>query len=197
MKTYIPPISNGSATPGEALLQEARTEGPAFVRSSRGSGRWHIVRSAVDRLDVWRDLEIRTTYHHWCGSVSYSFRALTAEVVPDGEPLCGTCYGRAEGADDRPDLVFEPQGHKPPKTCPGSQTRWVDLREHNRGVCLVCAAGVKMRGFGGAYQWDWGAQKHEPGPGLVDPCEFHGWRQLTLTTDRTVVCRCKTKEARS
>ena len=192
MKTYIAPLTGAPAEPGDALLMEARTEGPAFVRS-RASSRWHIVRSAVDRLRPWDD-DISTVFHYWCGPSTFSGRALTADEVPDGEPLCGTCYGRAEGADDRPDLIFEPQGHKPPRTCPGSQTRWVDLTAHNRGVCLVCAAGVKMRGFGGAYRWDWGAQRHEPGPGLVDPCEFHGWRQLVLTTESTVVCRCKTQE---
>lgn len=193
MKTYLPPLTGAPADLGDSLLMEAHTSGPAFVRS-RAAGRWHIVRSAVSRMVPWDD-EICTTWHYWCGPFASSGKgALLVDTVPDGEPLCGTCYGRAEGADERSDLLFEPRIATPPKLCPGSQTMWVNETARNAGFCLVCGDGVKLRGFGGAYAWNYGIQRHQPGPDLVPPCEFHAWRQLTLTVDRVVACRCKCKE---
>lgn len=195
--TYLPPMTRSTARPGDSLLREAVKEGPGYGRGPRSS-RWHLVRSAVDRIHA-RDGDIRRTYMYWCGQTADGFDTLTADAAPEGEPVCGTCYGRREGHDpDRPDLLFTPMIH-PPRLCPGSQTGMYTETAWSRGVCLVCGEPVKLRGFG---QWyggsaHYGAQKHGPGPGLIEPCEFHGWREIVtcLSGDDTVAaCRCKTVE---
>lgn len=194
--TYAPPLSGGVTELGASLLMEAVTEGPAYVRS-RAATRWHMVRSAIDRYDSFRD-EIRRTWYHWCGTFSHGSRAITADEAPAGEPTCGTCYGRALGVNpDRPDLLYTPRTLDPPKRCPGSQTMWVNEKAHNWGLCLVCGDAVKLRGFGTAYGWCYGVQIHSPGPGLIEPCEFHAWKSLTLARrdgHPTVACRCKCQE---
>lgn len=194
---YLPPMTSGGARPGDSLLMEAVAAGPAYARS-RAASRWHLVRSAIDRL--WEyDGEIHRSFHYWCGTFVSGRRAITADTPPAGEPVCGTCYGRREGADpDRPDLLFSPR-IQPPKLCPGSRTRWyTETAAWNRGVCLACGEPVKLRASGGPYNPCWGAQNHAPGPGLVAGCEFHGWRELVLATSHdgpVVVCRCRTKES--
>lgn len=194
--TYLPPMSSGGAQPGDSLLMEAVASGPAYARS-RAASRWHLVRSAIDRICPWGDGEITRSFHYWCGTFVSGKKALTVDAPPPDEPVCGTCFGRREGADpERPDLLFSPRV-QPPRRCPGSQTRWVTETSWNRGVCLACHEPVKLRAFGGVYNTNWGAQNHPPGPGLVAGCEFHGWRALVLATSHdgpVVVCRCRTKE---
>lgn len=202
--TYLPPITRSSAELGASLLMEAVESGPAYARSGRYSTRWHIVRSAVDRIAEWRNGEIERTFTFWCGPVAHGFRTITTDEVPEGEPLCGTCYGRREGYDpDRPELLFTPVTHARPRVCPGSHSGfYADGDRYNRGTCLVCAEPVKLRACGGRWYGganSWGPQLHGPGPGLIEPCEFHGWRELTKATDSNgqavVACRCKCVEA--
>lgn len=195
---YLPPMTYSGAHVGESLLMEAVESGPAYARSRR-STRWHLVRSAVDELRAY-DGEIHRSIHYWCGASTFGDRALTADAPPTGEPVCGTCYGRREGADpDRPDLLFSPRLMRTPKVCPGSQTHWyTETTGHNRGICWACGEHVKIRGFGGTYNWQWGVQRHPPGPGLIAGCEFHGWRHLVQATSSSgpvVVCACRTKES--
>lgn len=197
--TYLPPMTYGGARPGDALLMEAVTEGPAYARS-RAASRWHLVRSAVDRLR--HDGEIVRSFHYWCGTFVSGLRAITTDQLPAADPVCGTCYGREAGYDpERPDLLFTPRVGRPTK-CPGSRTSWYrETTAWNRGVCLACHEPVKLRAFGGPYNSSWGVQNHRPGPGLVTGCPFHGWRELTLATaphgdQPVVVCRCRIKEDR-
>lgn len=145
-----------------------------------------------------------------------SRQAITSPVFPtgDGLPLCGTCEGRYLGAHPAaPELRFDPARHKLPggRWCPGwgGQTSWSSINAYvqikaptpeQRAVgrfpafCLVCASVVPLRGGGGPYRGWWGLTRHEPGPNLIDPCPFHGWKELTEHGGR-VVCRCTLENA--
>lgn len=173
--TYEPPLTGSS--PDRRILREAIGEGPTYVRT------W---------IAEWAPDELRESYTAWCGQLIFGGRdPWFTDTPPADEPLCGPCEGRAIGADpNRPEWLFLPRRLRRPKVCPGSQTRWYTETAWNRGICLVCGDAVKLRGYGGAYRWDFGAQRHSPGEQLVDPCQFHGWKQLTLRT-ATVVCRCE------
>ena len=147
--TYLPPITAAALNSAHLYSTEAVESGPAYARSGRYSTRWHIVRSAVDRIVEWRDGEIERTFTYWCGPVAHGFRTITTDEVPDGEPLCGTCYGRREGYDpDRPELLFTPVTHARPRVCPGSHSGFYGGDRFNRGTCLVCAEPVKLRAWG-------------------------------------------------
>ena len=188
---YLPPVSRSHAHVGDALTREAVLEGPPLART-RAASRWHLVRSAYDFLD--HHGEIRRITSYWCGA-SAGRSPVFVEEAPPGEPICGTCWGRREGFNpDNPDLLFTPHLN-PPKLCPGSTTMWVTETAWNRGICLVCDEPVKLRASGGPYSSRYGAQRHAPGPRLIEGCEFHAWRELTLARgpdDKpTVACRCK------
>lgn len=188
---YLPPISRSAARLGASLLREAHQSGPTYARS-RLATRWHMVRSAVSWIADWaNDDTIRITYHYWCGPWARE-DALLADDLPRNEPLCGTCYGRSRGADpDDADLVFSPLALVPPRICPATKTVLAKETAYNRGVCLVCGERVKLGSSGGPYNPHWGIRSHVPGPGLVDGCEFHAWRELVRTSDDQIACRCK------
>lgn len=192
---YLPPTTRSAAHEGESLLQEAVSEGPPYARG-RLDGRWHLVRSAYDVLREWSD-SIDRIVTYWCGR-STSRGVMTADAVPDSEPTCGTCYGRREGWLRNHGLLFTPYDQVPPKVCPASG--WLDLAvsiEGNYYRCLACGATVRGWWFGGAYGGRSGLTRHSPGPDLVEPCQFHAWRDLVLATgpDDTpvVACRCRTR----
>lgn len=200
--TYQPPLTGGPAHPGEALLREPINEGPAYLRGPR-MGRWHRIRSAALWLHEWSG-ELVEHYYLWCGQHASSHPGksgvpIFTDDLPDGQPSCGTCEGRAIGADpDRPEWLFQPATTQVPPRCPGSSTLLVaeDQTTWRYATCLVCRDVVRMRASGGPYASRWGAQTHPPGPGLVDPCPFHAWRELVLvknsTGDTAAACRCQT-----
>lgn len=184
-----PPLTRGAPW-GCYDWGEPLTVGPRYVRSA-GASRWHRPRSGVRKSDG------RIRYDQWCGPYvrgDEGFRE--ADQVPDGDPVCGTCEGRAIGAgqDTWPDttrtLVFTPNRLVPPKKCPGSRTEWCAELAWNVGRCLVCGVVTPMRSSGGPYNSRWGMTNHPPGPDLVDGCPFHAWRELHLVDGR-VECRCK------
>lgn len=188
--TYLPPVS--TAPVDDRVVEEAISEGPAYART-RTMGRWHRIRSGRRWIAEWRPDELRESYDFWCGYATGSYaNPIFTETPPVGEPACGTCEGRARGADpDHTEWLFQPRGLTPPKVCPGSQTRAVieDPTNFRRATCLFCGDDVKMRAFGGPWTGDWGAQRHPPGPGLPPGCPLHGWRQLVIR-DGAPVCRC-------
>lgn len=195
--TYLPPLTHSYAQEGEGLLREAVPEGPRFARSGRAS-RWHMIRSAVDMIYPWNPDEIRRHLYYWCGQSASD--VMTADEAPAEEPVCGTCYGRREGWERNQNLLFTPRGLTPPKVCPGS-TRG-DLAaslEGGESRCLVCGLSVRGWLFGGPYNPSWGLCRHAPGPGLVEPCEFHAWRDLIavrgVDSERAVACRCQIRRA--
>ena len=169
-------------------------EGPRYVRGP-GNSRWHRPRSGIRRPN-W------TTLHFWCGSgYVHLDKALTAMSVPEPEPVCGTCEGRALGAgqDDTPAglprLAFEPRWLVPPRICPGSRrSLYVDLRQ-NVGRCLVCRDLVALRSSGGPYNGRYGPMRHMPGAGLFTPCPWHAWNLPARRANGTVGCRCGYQEA--
>lgn len=190
--TYFPPVNLGGP-PDSRQVMEAITEGPAFVRTSRG-GRWHQIRSGKLWMVEYDPDRLREAYELWCGQHASDHQGLMlSDEIPADEPLCATCHGRALGADpSRPDLIFLPRAHRRPKICPASQTRQYadDQGAWNRGTCLACGEVVKLRAHGGPWNGGWGVQRHAPGPGLPDPCPFHGWRHLTFSRDGAM-CRCQ------
>ncbi|MFF7067349.1 hypothetical protein [Streptomyces pseudovenezuelae] len=187
----LPPVTSA---PGRFLADmEPLTEGPRFVRT-RSMSRWHRPRSGVRLTD--RD---RTVYDAWCGyGIGGSDRAgtfLVADEPPDGEPVCATCEGRAAGAgqDDSPTgrlLVFTPRWIAPPQNCPASRSSLFEELPGGRvGRCLACGDMQPLRAMGGPYNPRYAIVQHPTGQGLVDPCPFHRWRQLTAR-DGHAVCDC-------
>jgi hypothetical protein len=192
--SYAPPLTGSSTFGSEREVREVVDSGPAYIRT-RTSTRWHRIRSCYHVLQEWDD-EIQTRWSYWCGQITGTYRQpITTDEPPTAEPRCGTCEGRFAGWVRDHGWLFTPRTLTPPKLCPGSQTRWVELHQGDRaGRCLVCHDVVAMRGFGGAYRWDWGAQKHPPGEGLVPGCPFHGWKSLRLHNG-AVVCDCEVARA--
>lgn len=192
--TYLPPVNLGtlSWSFGIEQLEEPIMEGPEYVRTSRG-GRWHMVRSGKRWIAAHDPDRLRETYTVWCGMWASDFQGLMLrDVVPDGEPVCGKCYGAKLGANPEvPGFIFEPRGINPPKLCPFSQTMGFreDPERWNRGWCLACGDYTKLRGYGHWSGSSWGLQRHPPGEGLVPPCPLHGWKQLTYD-DTHAFCRC-------
>lgn len=195
---YAPPLTGGYA-PSSHLglneLKEAILEGPAYGRT-RAATRWHRIRWAYNvlREDLAGKLSLRTIRSFWCGQ-SAGHEPILTDTPPVEDLLCGTCEGRYAGWARERNWLFTPRDIARPKLCPGSQTMLVaeDPERWNRATCLVCGDQIKMRAFGGShyYTGSWGAQRHEPGPALIDPCLFHAWRDLTRTTDGRVSCRCE------
>ncbi|GGM53596.1 hypothetical protein ACFFX1_54810 [Dactylosporangium sucinum] len=188
----LPPTTSGGADwSGQLPL----TEAPRYVRG-RGNSRWHRVRNAV----LWTDG--RTIYGYWCGPSGVDGGKWgplwLTDDVPAGEPVCGTCVGRALGAgqDDAPaglpPLVFSPRWQTPPAVCPGSRSRtlWTELPGNRCGQCLACGDIVPIRVVGTGYNaWGAGPVKHAPGADLVEPCPFHAYSRITAVDGRAV-CGC-------
>ncbi|MFJ8023334.1 hypothetical protein [Streptomyces sp. NPDC096311] len=171
---------------------EALTDGPRFVRT-RGMSRWHRPRSGT------RYPKGRVVYGCWCGyGVGGSERAgafLAADEPPAGEPVCGTCEGRAAGAGQNESptgrlLLFSPRDIDPPKNCPASRSSlYEELPGGRVGRCLACGDMQPLRAMGGPYNPRYAIVQHLTGQALVAPCPFHRWRELT-TRDGRVVCAC-------
>lgn len=184
-----PPLTRSGVTPWtKDLWGTPLATGPRYARSS-GMSRWHRPRDGVRRADM-------VAYGLWCGqSVRDGEGFITADQAPEGEPVCGTCEGRAIGAgqdswpDDSKTLIFSPERLTPPKRCPASRTTWCEELSWNVGRCLACGTVAPMRASGGAYNPRWGLTNHPPGPALVPGCPFHAWRELHLIDGR-VACRC-------
>ncbi|HMM95370.1 hypothetical protein [Phycicoccus sp.] len=199
---------------GRVTHDDVLTTGPRYVRS-RQATRWHRLRAAA-RHDALIDDDgkvLRHEYvawHHWCGTTTFSSRGLGVDDLPQKEPICGTCEGRAIGAGHGSELVTVEDGVKllftphidPPKVCPGSgkinQHLWVEIPgSRSVGLCVPCGQTVPTRAGGGSpwYGSNWyGPQVHEPGDDLVDPCMAHGWTSLVLvrgTYGMGVTCRCR------
>lgn len=186
--TLLPPVT-GSVV---ALDVEPLDVGPRFVRT-RAMSRWHRPRTGVQFP------EGRTAYTVWCGQIVGGHRQggfLTAEEPPAGAPVCATCDGRAIGAGQehplpgsRP-LVFSPRGLTPPRHCPGSRTDlYALLSGSTTGRCLACSDTHPIRAMGGPYASRTAIVQHDPGPGLIQPCPFHRWRQ-PRHADGAVLCSC-------
>ncbi|MFE7954426.1 hypothetical protein [Streptomyces sp. NPDC057413] len=187
----LPPVT--SAPPDYLAGAEALLEGPRFVRT-RGMSRWHRPRSGVRYPE-------RTVFDLWCGyAVGGSDRAsayITADEPPAGEPVCATCEGRAAGAGQEQtsptgrQLLFSPRHIDPPKTCPGSRSSdlFTELPGGRAGLCLACGDVQPLRAMGGPYNPRYAIVQHPTGRGLVPPCPFHRWRQLTARNGRAL-CAC-------
>lgn len=192
----LPPIT--SSAPWQ--IPEKRTpltEAPRYART-RGQSRWHRIRSGMQWEGGSR------SYNLWCGT-SVSDRNVKAgppllvDDLPAGDEVCGTCAGRALGAGQDetppglPPLRFDPRWINPPSVCPGSGDSglWVSVPDSWNVVrCLVCGLLVSGRASGGAYNPRWGAVKHAPGGGLVQPCPFHAWNYLRRRDGEQVGCGC-------
>ncbi|MGI5245076.1 hypothetical protein [Dactylosporangium sp. CA-139066] len=194
----LPPVTTSG---GNWYGQTALTTAPRYVRG-RGNSRWHRVRSAIDNpashgRGPW------TTYNYWCGPFAQTSDdrgpLWLVDDLPPGEPVCGTCVGRALGAgqDDvpagLPPLVFSPRWQAPPSTCPGSnrQNLVEPLDARLRvGRCLACGAHDSIRALGRGYSsYGWGLVKHAPGTDLIQPCPFHGWHRI-VGKDGRAACDC-------
>ena len=161
------------------------TEGPEFVRT-RGMSRWHRPRSGDRKPNG------HAAYQLWCGSAAGYSRiggpALTADSIPDDEPLCATCEGRWQAQQAGTRLRFTPLKDLPPTRCPasGSHILWPAGLRGSRFTCLVCGADARVGVYG------YGAPRvcaHQTGPNLIDPCPHHGWNRLTMH-DGAIVCAC-------
>lgn len=163
-------------------------EGPRYVRGS-GHSRWHRLRSAV-RRPRWTSLDL------WCGQATQLERVITAEQVPEADPVCGTCEGRALGAGQdetpagMPRLAFEPRWLEPPAKCPGAGRSRNFEAVGRVGRCLICRELLPVRATGSWHNPDYGVVSHQPGPGLAPPCPWHGWRRLYATEGGSIRCGC-------
>jgi hypothetical protein len=191
-----PTTSSGGAWHGQVPL----TEAPRYVRG-RGNSRWHRVRSAT----VYPPRDVGggwTAYTYWCGQHvtdgGKSGPLWLVDDVPEHEPVCGTCVGRALGAGQDavpaglPPLLFSPRWQAPPIVCPGSRSRtlWTELPGHRCGQCMACGDITPIRVIGHGYNaWGAGPVNHPPGDGLVEPCPFHAWSTLHEHAGRAV-CSC-------
>lgn len=199
MAKYAPPLTNAPARFGDALTHEAIAEGPAYARSSRGS-RWHRVRSSYRHLREW-DGQIHQVWTYWCGQAGYerlNAGIMLADERPAGEPSCGTCEGRAIGYDsEHPEWIFTPWRIDRTEKCPGSGTRKGDDSKGSHwrdGECWTCGEIVRFTWshsrYGGS---DWSVGPHAPGSALMEPCDFHGWREI-IRVDGVSVCKCQCVE---
>jgi hypothetical protein len=173
------------------------TRGPRLVRTA-AMGRWHRPRSGTwHRRPDWT----HTTLATWCGQLVILERALTATAVPHGEPLCGTCEGRAVGAGHPPigvelraALLFEPAtAAAAPARCPARLLGETAARRFPwRGTfpCPCCGESTRLRAAGGPYDSRVVIESHPPGPDLYRPCPFHRWDRPRLADDGRVVCGC-------
>lgn len=185
----IPPATYSAV----ALDVQALEHGPSLVRTS-GMSRWHRPRSGCCYPDG------RTVYGVWCGQMVGSSRRagamLTADEPPPGEPVCGTCEGRAAGAGQIDsatgrELLFTPQGITPPRHCPGSRRDLYVPQPGGRvGRCLACDGLQPIRTMGGLYNPRAALVQHEPTAELVAPCPFHRWRHPARGDDGRLRCTC-------
>ena len=189
MATYLRPVPTWYID--QRCEVEVVAEGPAYVRS-RAATRWHRVRSSTRALREWDYPQVHEVFHHWCGTVSFGTRAILSDDPPADEYRCGTCEGRAAGAERAHQWRFDPSTEEPPKRCPGSRSDvlYEDVGNLRRAfTCLVCREIVGGRYAGGPYSGRWGLVSHTPGPGLVSPCPIHGWKRLVAAGGRAV-CEC-------
>lgn len=198
-----PPYSRSGASASHYADMLPVLRGPRLVRGSR-SGRWHRPRSAIHFIS-----QGRTSFQLWCGQHASSTDVITGTEVPDGDPLCGTCEGRAIGAGHPPigvellaALVFEPASRfRRPAVCPAASMFISD--QLARSVpwrasfpCPACEDHTKLRGAGGWSNPHVKIAGHPPVGQLVDPCPFHGWDRLTMRPDHVrAVCACTPREA--
>ncbi len=196
--TLLPPItSSGPWSPPGAPKRTPITESLRYART-RGQSRWHRIRSGYEREGGDR------TFNLWCGQTAQDGNVkagppLLVDELPVGDEACAVCVGKALGAgqDETPDglppLRFDPRWVKPPSVCPGSGDSglWVEV-PNSRSIlrCLACGDLVGGRASGSPYNPRWGAIKHRPGAGLVDPCPFHAWNHLRRLGGERVGCGC-------
>lgn len=210
--TYEMPLSRSGAQLGDSLVREVIIEGKPYARGPR-STRWHRVRSGQRILDEhWEtgDLTIRESFTTWCGQSMFDRGRgrgargpiLFADAPPEGEPSCGTCEGRAIGADaTHPAWLFSPARLTPPRWCPGSRSERLVVELPPRpgmrapARCLVCGFEGRMSAGGSWHSGTWGLKQHSPGPDLIPGCPWHAWRELTRAVDDdghpVAACRCK------
>lgn len=174
--------------------------GPRLVRK-RGMGRWHRPRSGV-LFTASAALGARPCFTLWCGQQAQR-DLLTATEVPSGEPLCGSCEGRAIGAGHPPigvellaALLFEPSSSRPaPPVCPATRPRaYADHRwlATQRGVfpCPACGEPTRLRAAGSPYDSHVKIEGHPTGDELIEPCPFHRWDSVVVRRDGTAGCSC-------
>lgn len=181
------------------------TRGPRLART-RGMGRWHRPRSGI-QFTADAALGARVCFTFWCGQAAQGGDVLTAADVPDGEPLCGTCEGRAIGAGHPPvgvelrvALLFEPASSKPPPpACPATLIRWFGRTPwgwNDVFPCPGCGVATKLRGAGSPYDSHVKITGHAPGHDLIEPCPFHRWDRVAISADgSTVGCACGREQA--
>jgi hypothetical protein len=171
---------------------------PRYVRTSR-STRWHRPRYGKRFSDQHPWAPGKETFTVWCGQgvgARLQQPLLWSGSVPDGEPVCGTCEGRALGAgqdptpEGMPGLVFSGRYGLAPEWCPGGGTKLAVPHDGNRvATCRVCRRVEPMRACGGRYHADWKLAAHEATT-LPDPCPEHGWYSLVPNGPADVRCAC-------
>lgn len=185
----LPPLNRRVANLTYDDRSQALTEGPAYILgrpSTRYEPRWHRVR-AGERLDTVDGHE-RTYWHVWCGPHHNAAHVVAVDELPEGQPLCGTCDGRAKGHLGESGLVYSPDLLKAPKLCP-SKTLYSRFG-HNVGRCLACGefAALRWAPMHSGYSGREVITTHPPKL-LVPPCPFHAWRSL-VADGSTARCAC-------
>lgn len=174
----------------------ALTEGPAYILgrpSNRVPARWHRVRAGETFRAI--DGEQRTYWHTWCGPHRDAAAVVAVDELPDGQPVCGTCEGRAKGHLGQDGLIYSPDAITPPRLCP-SKTLYTRIG-HNVGRCLACGeiAALRWASMHSGYSGREVITAHPP-KDLVRPCPFHAWRSLTADGD-TAACACRAEPWRT
>lgn len=185
----LPPVTRRPAHATYDDQAKALTEGPAFILgrpSTRYEPRWHRVRAGELFTDI--NGAQRTYWHAWCGPHHNAAHVVAIDELPTGQPLCGTCDGRAKGHIGENGLIYSPDLLKPPKLCPSKQL-YVQAG-YNVGRCLACGQLAALRWTGG-YTGREVITSHPP-LNLVAGCPYHGWRSLTPDGD-TAVCACRSE----
>lgn len=201
--TYIMPLH----LVGEARIQRipatVLTVHPAYVLSG-GATMWHVVRAAYMT-------EYNKIVHFYCGQHQRTriINGLVADWLEtdnpaSDDPVCGTCVGRAVGAGRKlprlevvgdPSLQFTPRGRKPNVWCPGTRlsASW-GLEYGDRMTCPICGVEDLRVGLAGTSPWyssGWvQIRAHRTGVNIVDPCPFHGWKNMT----KDGVCACSVEK---
>lgn len=175
------------------------THAPRYVRTSR-STRWHRPRYGHRFAPTHPYAAGKETFGLWCGQgvgARLQEPLLWRGSVPDGEPACGTCEGRALGAgqdvtpDGMPGLIFSGRYGLAPEVCPGTRTKLaVPHAGYRVGTCRVCHTVEPLRACGGRYHADWNLAAHPPGDLLCPPCPQHGWYHLEPHGPAGVRCAC-------
>ncbi|GGN39806.1 hypothetical protein FHR83_006636 [Actinoplanes campanulatus] len=193
----LPPItSSGPQSWGTPEKKTPITSAERYARC-RGMSRWHRIRSGYQVEDGAR------TFNLWCGTFVSDRNAkagppLLADDIGNDD-VCAICVGKALGAGQdelpagMPRLRFDPRWSTPPAVCPGSGDSglWVPVPNSRNVVrCLACGLVLSGRASGGAYNPRWGAVRHAPGEGLVEPCPFHAWNHLRRGDGEQVSCGC-------